>query len=156
MTTIGHYMERDHRACEGQYVLAESHVMHHDWAGALREFGQFRLQLERRMQREEQVLFPHLDRTSGNAASPTSLMRGEHGYLRAVLELMDAAIVAGSGNDFFTHADTLYLLMRQHNLKEENVVFPMADRLFDGQVTQLLALMDCIGREPPAEATAPP
>lgn len=154
MSTICLYMEREHQSCDEQYMLAESYVVQDDWDRAAREFSQFHMLFELHLRREEQVLFPHLDRASGQAAGPTSVMRAEHGHMRAVVDQMSAAVTAHASDDFFDHADTLRMLMRQHNLKEEGVLYPMADRLFEGRCAPLLEMMDDVGKMPAVAGVA--
>jgi len=45
---------------------------------------------------------------------------------------------------FAGHAETLHILMQQHNMKEEQVLYPMTDRLLGGQAADLVAQMSGI------------
>ncbi|MBJ7313479.1 hemerythrin domain-containing protein [Rugamonas sp. CCM 8940] len=142
MSSIGNYLEQDHHDCDQRYAHAEALVNQGDWDGAGAEFAVFRRQLEGHLAMEEQVMFPALEQAMGSANGPTAVMRGEHGHMRAILQDMHAAIAQREQDDFFDHADTLRMLMRQHNLKEEGILYPMADRMLaPPQVAAVLAAM---------------
>jgi hemerythrin-like domain-containing protein len=85
--------------------------------------------------KEENQLFPMMEaRGYSPHAGPTEVMRIEHREGRALLGEMDAAIpgaVVGERADcsrFRTSARTYGLLLRQHIEKEDQCLFPMADR----------------------------
>ena len=145
MITIRDYLEREHRVCDKRFANTEACIAHADWEGAAHEFAQFRQLFERHLQREELVLFPHLERTFGGAVGPTSAMRSEHRQQRALIAFMVDAVAARAEDAFFDLADTLCLLMHQHSLKEESVLYPMAARLFGDQTSTLLAKMMLLG-----------
>ena len=142
MSTIGNYLEQDHQSCDARYDTAEALVNQGDWDGAGVEFAIFRRQLEGHLAMEEQVMFPALEQAMGSANGPTAVMRSEHSHMRAILQDMHVAISQLEQDDFFDHADTLRMLMRQHNLKEEGILYPMADRLLeDAQAAAVLTAM---------------
>lgn len=142
MNKISTYMEHDHGRCDAQYALAEAQAARHAWSVAEREFARFRQLFDRHLDKEEQILFPQLERLPGNPArGPTTVMRSEHGQLRDIAALMAAALVARDSDMFFEHADTLRILMHQHNLKEESVLYPMADRLLHEHGDAVLAML---------------
>lgn len=141
MTTVGSFMARDHHQCDDQYDLAEARVVACDWGSAVTDFARFRHMLERHLGMEEQVMFPALENAMGSSNGPTNVMRGEHGHMRDIVQCMADAIANKDNEEFFNLADTLRMLMRQHNLKEEGILYPMADRFLANRLPQLLAEM---------------
>ncbi|MBV6323288.1 hemerythrin domain-containing protein [Duganella violaceipulchra] len=146
MQTIAHYLEQDHRHCDELYNLAEASIAGRDWAAATTGFATFLWQFERHLDKEERVLFARLERVMQNACGPTSVMRMEHGQMRDTLRNMGAALAQRDSDSYFDHADTLRVLMRQHNLKEEGVLYPLADRVLQEQADAIIASMDYLER----------
>jgi hemerythrin-like domain-containing protein len=74
-------------------------------------------------------------------------MRHEHDMMRELVERMQAAVDAGSADDFLGAADTLMVLMQQHNMKEEGILYPMCDQVLAGQWDDLRMQMQDISPE---------
>jgi iron-sulfur cluster repair protein YtfE (RIC family) len=142
MHTIAHYLHQEHVRCDGEYNLAEAQVSCGDWDGARRHFDAFLVLFETHLSKEEQVLFPRMERAVGNAYGPTLVMRSEHGHMREILARMQEAIAEHEAGDFFDQADAMRILMHQHNLKEEGILYPQADRLLHEQINVVLSAMD--------------
>ena len=64
---------------------------------------------------------------------PTAVMRHEHAQMRRVLEAMAQALAAADPQGLLDQGDTLLMLIQQHNLKEEHILYPMADARLPGQ-----------------------
>jgi DUF438 domain-containing protein len=85
------------------------------------------------LRREEQTLFPAFEARTGMTMGPTQVMRMEHGQMRELIDAAVDALQAGNTDDFFGQTETLLIMMQQHNMKEENVLYPMCDQhLADG------------------------
>ena len=61
------------------------------------------------------------------SGGPTQVMRTEHRQMRDLLADLARAVAARRADDFAGHGETLVILMQQHNLKEENILYPMCD-----------------------------
>ncbi|GGY35369.1 hemerythrin domain-containing protein [Pseudoduganella albidiflava] len=144
MDTIHQYLASDHRACDEQYGWAESRVACADWENATKAFATFAWHLAQHMNQEERILFPAIDRASGSAPGATAVMRSEHEHMRSLIQSMAAAIEARDGGTFFDLADGLRMLTHQHNLKEEGVLYPMAERLLGASAMAVLARMRAV------------
>ncbi len=59
---------------------------------------------------------------------PTQVMRMEHSQIRSLLEEMREAIFHGEQENFFSLSETLLIMTQQHNMKEENVLYPMCEK----------------------------
>lgn len=141
MTTLHDYLAAEHRACDAHYLEAERHILDRDWEAASDAFGRFACALEQHLQGEEALLFPAVERLMGSGAGPTAVMRMEHGHIRLLVQRMADAIDAHDANACFDHADSLRILMHQHNLKEENVLYPTALHLLGPAAQPLLEQM---------------
>lgn len=141
MNTLHAYLAGDHRACDDEYGWAESRVVCGDWPNAVQAFDGFTRHLAHHMDQEEQILFPAIERATGNTLGATAVMRTEHRHMRQLLRSMTQAIAARDADTFFAFADSLRMLTHQHNLKEEAVLYPMAERLFGDGTGDLLARM---------------
>ena len=83
--------------------------------------------MRRHFDMEEQVLFPALeDAMNMHGSGPTAVMRSEHAKMRGVLDQMADAAARGEFDAFLDHGDTLLMLVQQHNVKEEGILYPMA------------------------------
>ena len=118
----------DHRHCDGLFATAEDAAQRADWAACRAHFDAFRAAMLHHFEVEEKVLFPAFEQATGMSMGPTAMMRSEHAQMRDLLENMAAVIVAGRRDDYLGMSETLLLYMQQHNLKEENVLYPMADQ----------------------------
>ena len=66
-------------------------------------------------------------------------MRSEHQQMKGLLEEMRQALLLGNLSRIPKVSETLMLLMQQHNLKEENILYPMMDQHLANQVENLIA-----------------
>jgi len=55
-------------------------------------------------------------------------MRLEHQQIRDTFDEMNNALASGDLEEFLGQAETLLILMQQHNIKEEQMLYPMCDR----------------------------
>lgn len=124
MSAIDTLVEQ-HRACDARFADSETAARAQDWALALSHFQAFRQDMEAHFAVEEDALFPAFEAASGSSMGPTRIMRMEHQDMRDLLEDMDEALATQHLQAFLGLNDTLLILMQQHNMKEENVLYPM-------------------------------
>jgi DUF438 domain-containing protein len=67
---------------------------------------------------------------------PTQVMRGEHAQMRLLLTAAASALTAQDVDDYAGNAETLLIMMQQHNVKEENVLYPMCDQHLADQTSR--------------------
>lgn len=128
MTEITRRLSDDHNHCDDLFAAAESAVGKRHWDAAERLFAVFRNALARHFAAEEEVLFPAFESRTGMLAGPTQVMRSEHRQMTDLVERMAEAIARRDEAAYLGESETLLMLMRQHNLKEEQILYPMADR----------------------------
>lgn len=117
-----------HRHCDDLFVAAEDCVQRGDWPAAASAFGRFHDQMQAHFEAEEGLLFPAFESATGMTAGPTQMMRYEHEQMRVLLAQLAAACAAHDADAYAGAAETLLTLMQQHNMKEENILYPMCDR----------------------------
>ena len=75
------------------------------------------------------MLFPAFEQATGmNGMGPTAVMRMEHEQMRGVLSQMEQEASRGDYDALSDHGDTLQMLIQQHNVKEEGMLYPMCER----------------------------
>lgn len=139
MSSVSAAMTRDHRDCDELFAAAETKVTIGDWPGAVRAFESFRGGMERHFRMEEEALFPAFEAHTGMTAGPTQVMRLEHAEMRELFERLAAAAAARDADEFLGLAETLNLLIQQHNMKEEQVLYAMLDASLGPDAEKLLA-----------------
>lgn len=144
MATLSRYLTDDHVACDDLFAGAENAVAGADWAGGRNGFDAFRAATLRHFEREEAVLFPAFEAATGMAGGPTMVMRSEHEQMRVVLDAMAQAVAQHDATAYLGNSETLLMLLRQHNLKEEQILYPMTERALSGEAEDLLARMQGI------------
>lgn len=141
MESFNRFMGDDHRACDDLFVDAENAAHAGDWGSCRSAWTRFSAALLHHFTMEETVLFPAFERATGMARGPTEVMRQEHAQMRELLVRLEQALSAEDSAAFLGNSETLLVLMQQHNLKEENVLYPMADRVLAGERDALLETM---------------
>ena len=126
-----------HRHCDDLFVAAEESAQRGDWAAAARSFKRFHGQMKAHFDAEESVLFPAFEEASGMSGGPTEMMRYEHEQMRNLLAQLEAACAAHDGDAYGGAAETLLMLMQQHNMKEENILYPMCDQALGADAERL-------------------
>ena len=121
-----------HKHCDEIFADAEEACAKGDWAAAEKAFALLNDQLEKHFASEEDILFPAFEAATGMRSGPTEVMRVEHRQMSDLLTKMKGLLAARSVDDFGGAAETLLILMQQHNLKEENILYPMCDRVLGG------------------------
>ena len=132
---------KHHKHCDDIFAGAEEACADGDWVAGAAAFGRFRSELESHFASEEELLFPAFEHATGMTAGPTAVMRGEHEQMRALLGQMADAVAAHDADTFGGAAETLLILMQQHNMKEENILYPMCDQALgaDGELQSRIA-----------------
>lgn len=116
----------DHRACDDLWAAVEAAGEKGDGAALSAAFATFDQAMRRHLAMEEEVLFPAFEEKTGITMGPTRVMRMEHDQMRGLLAQM-AQAAASDPESVLDHGDTLLMLIQQHNMKEEGMLYPMCD-----------------------------
>jgi len=140
MPTIAEYMSTDHKACDEAFAVAEQVALDHNWGDAETLFNEFRAGMARHFRMEEDELFPTLLAAHG-PAGPVQMMLMEHEQMKTLLEQMAEVVARHDAPGYSGLSETLLIVMQQHNLKEEQILYPMADHYLASQRDTLLGRM---------------
>lgn len=131
-----------HKFCDALFADAEAAVAAADWKRADIVLQDFLDELEAHFLTEENVLFPAFESVTGMTGGPTRMMRIEHAQMRELAAQLRAAANARGADAFAGAAETLLIFMQQHNMKEENILYPMCDRSLVGGIDALDTALD--------------
>lgn len=92
-------------------------------------FKKFKFGLQRHIYWEEEILFPIFEEKTGmKNEGPTAVMRSEHRKIGEALERLHQKIRERNTNSDFEE-EQLKSLLEEHNLKEEQILYPMLDKI---------------------------
>lgn len=141
MTTISDFLAPDHQHCDNLFAAAEAAAAHGDWDSATAGFRRFQDALLHHFAMEEEVMFPAFETRTGMTQGPTAMMRSEHRQMTGLLNQMADAVARRDSDAFLGDADTLLIIMQQHNVKEEQMLYQMADQALAGEADELVERM---------------
>ena len=99
----------------------------------------FQAEMLRHLRMEEEVMFPAFEQASGmTGGGPTFVMRSEHEQMRGLIEQMGSAADGDDYDELVDLGDTLLMLIQQHNQKEEQMLYPMAEQALAADWEEIL------------------
>jgi iron-sulfur cluster repair protein YtfE (RIC family) len=116
---------QQHKDCDAHLSACESALLGGRLVEAKERYAAFNKELEAHLSLEENQLFPAFEKATGIVAGPTEVMRQEHEDLRLLLEQLGTAIESDKSREALDVIDTMNVMIAQHNVKEENVLYPM-------------------------------
>jgi iron-sulfur cluster repair protein YtfE (RIC family) len=134
----------EHRDCDAQFARAEAAASDGDLDAARPAHAAFAAAMELHLAAEETVLFPAFEARTGMTGGPTMVMRMEHQQIRGMLAQMQQALDAGELDDYLGLAETLNILIQQHNMKEEQMLYPLCDRALADEADALIGRMQAL------------
>lgn len=146
MEKLSIYCAKDHARCDAMYQAVLARVTARDWQQAALCFAGFAQALMRHMAMEETVLFTAVEQVTGTRAGPIQVLRVEHQQLRGILQRLAGAIAQCRLTDFADHADTFRIMLQQHSLKEDGMLYPLADRVLQARHAELIGQMTAFAR----------
>lgn len=125
--TINQFMTNDHRSCDGQFAQLENMVDNGNFKGAEVMFDEFHSHMLKHFDMEEKVMFDEFNKCEGGHCNPTGVMIMEHNQMRNLMDQMKKSIDDKDKNRFLGLSENLLFVMQQHNMKEEQIMYNMAD-----------------------------
>ncbi|MBI5415447.1 MAG: hemerythrin domain-containing protein [Candidatus Omnitrophica bacterium] len=99
-----------------------------DYAQAKENFKKFKFGLQRHIAWEEDILFPLFEEKTGmKDGGPTAVMRQEHRQIEQALEALHKKVQRQDPKSDLEE-DLVWNLLKQHNMKEENILYPAIDQ----------------------------
>lgn len=145
MDTISSYMTGDHHRCDELFSQAESAATGQDWGVIAAGLQVFLDSMRQHFKMEEEVLFPAFEQRTGMSMGPTQVMRMEHVQMRELFDAMADAVKQQDRDEFLGQAETLLVMMQQHNMKEEQILYRMADQMLSAEMEDVLQKMRGVG-----------
>ncbi|MGK5090980.1 hemerythrin domain-containing protein [Deltaproteobacteria bacterium TL4] len=138
------FMSRDHARCDQFYADGEAAVLDNKLEDASELLHAFALNLRRHFAMEERIAFPAFEKQTGMMGGPTQVMRMEHEQMLNTLPEIDEALDDQDYDTVLGIGETLLILMQQHNMKEENILYPMIDQHLSNaeEFIKLMQLME--------------
>ncbi|MDI6750569.1 MAG: hemerythrin domain-containing protein [Rhodocyclaceae bacterium] len=141
MPSLTEPLRHHHQYCDDLFVSAENAVRAGDWARAGLALSAFLAAMEAHFTTEEETLFPAFETATGMSMGPTRMMRHEHAQMRELFKQMEAACAVQDAEAYAGAADTLLVMMQQHNMKEENILYPMCDQRLVAETDSLAPVL---------------
>jgi len=143
MSSIKEYLTNDHRRCDEVFANMEAKAGE-DLSAAKELAQEFVADMERHFQMEERVMFLEFETKTGMTQGPTEIMRQEHTQMRNLMAQLLEAIENNDKDKFFGLSETLMILLQQHNMKEEQMLYTMAQQHLSPDADRIIAMMDSL------------
>lgn len=136
--TISAYFESDHNRLDVLFHQYQQ-IKHSDVKAAKPYFREFFKGLRRHIVWEEEVLFPFFEKVTGIMAGPTEVMRREHRQIGEILDRLHQK-VRDANPDTDKEEQEVLAVLKPHNEKEENILYPAIDQASSPDVKATLFL----------------
>ena len=133
---ISSYMKNEHRECDTFFAEAEEAVAKDNWETANEKFLAFANETILHFKKEEEELFPTFESHTGMTQGPTQVMRYEHEQVRQLIGQMAGALEDKDKDAYLSLAESMMILLQQHNMKEEQMLYAMCDRQLPPQLRE--------------------
>jgi len=143
MSTIKEFLTSDHGRCDEYFADMEKNATE-SLEGAKESCEAFIHETEKHFQMEERVMFEEFESKTGMTEGPTAMMRHEHAQMRGLMAQMLEAIEAGNKDKFFGTTETFMILQQQHNMKEEQMLYPMAQQHLSAESDRIIDMMSSL------------
>ena len=143
MRNIKTFLTDDHRECDEIFATMENEATT-SLESASESCLKFCEAMERHFQMEERVMFVEFEAKTGMREGPTQMMRMEHTQMRSIMKQMQEALQEGNSDKFFGLTETLMIYMQQHNMKEEQMLYTMAQQHLSGEAERIVDMMESI------------
>lgn len=144
MESISSFLTHDHRACDEEFANMENAVASENWQEAEEKFNKFTTDLLHHFDMEEQVMFQAFEQKTGMTQGPTMVMRMEHDQMRQIVTQLKEDLDTKNKDHFFGVSESLMMLMQQHNMKEEQMLYAMADAHLGADVVKIVEDMKAL------------
>lgn len=125
--SISDYYEKDHDRLD---ILFRDYLKlkNLNFAKAKENYVAFKHGIERHIALEREVLFPTFQRKTGIVEGPIAALEEEHRQILTLVERINLRIQRNDSSSNRLEHD-LMVILGHHNVKEENVLYPVLDHL---------------------------
>jgi len=132
---ITSFYTHDHDELDG-YFKEFQELKRQDYPQAKEYFNKFKFGLQRHIVWEEEILFLLFEEKTGMKESgPTEVMRQEHKQIAQYMEALHTK-VQHQDPETDLEEQLLWNLLKQHNMKEESILYPAIDQLVSDKERQ--------------------
>jgi uncharacterized protein (DUF2249 family)/hemerythrin-like domain-containing protein len=125
---VSEYLGWDHQRLDAILAQVTRLVREGAHQDAARPFAEFACGLNWHIDAEEMTLFPAFEEKTGMRDGPTAVLREEHRLIRLRMNEITNALRAGNVPAIERAIGALGDALDDHNIKEEQVLYPMTDR----------------------------
>ncbi|RZI42047.1 hemerythrin domain-containing protein [Herbaspirillum sp. HC18] len=151
MDTICEYLKFDHQRCDDLFERVETSIAERNWKDGIHRFRLYDNLMRQHIRMEEKILLPAFAQAMAGSAGPISMLQAEHVRIHGLIERMWEAIREFNAIDFALHAETLTLLMQEHTMKEDDMLYPLLDRALGANSAKIVrAMAEFLQPEAPA------
>lgn len=139
---LAFFFEQDHRDCDARWIDVEELLDAGDIELAQAAWQKYDASMRRHLAMEDEVLFPAFEaRSDATGESPVAALKLEHEQMEGLLDQIAEAIDAADTELAIDLGDTLLMLVQQHNAREEDMLYPEAEKLLTGEWDELSAAL---------------
>ncbi len=131
---ISQFMTQEHRDCDSEFAEAEQAVADNKWSKAEEKFIVFANSTLTHFKREEDELFPTFEAQTGSTEGPTQVMRFEHEQVKGLIGKLAETLEDKDRDAYLSLCESMMILLQQHNMKEEQMLYAMCDRVLPQEV----------------------
>ena len=130
-------MKNEHRECDTLFASTEEAIALNEWEVAEKRFVEFSNTTLTHFKKEEEELFAAFEAQTGSSQGPTSVMRFEHEQVKGLIGKMAEALQSQERDTCLSLAESMMILLQQHNMKEEQMLYAMCDRVLPPQTKEV-------------------
>ncbi len=142
MASIKEFMTKDHRHCDDTFAAMEQKANSEGLAAAKELYNKMAEEMEHHFQMEERVIFPAFEEKTGMTEGPTQMMRMEHTQMRSLIKEIGEALDEDNKDRFFGLTETMMIMVQQHNMKEEQMLYTMVQQHLSAENDQIMMMME--------------
>ena len=131
--TINQFMTTEHRDCDNKFANLENIIDSGNFEGGKLMFDEFITHMLKHFKMEEEVMFKEFNDCEGGGCNPTGVMLMEHEQMRNLFSQMQEAINGSNKEKFLGLSENLLFIMQQHNMKEEQMMYNLADNALNSE-----------------------
>ncbi|WP_448210959.1 hemerythrin domain-containing protein [Colwellia sp. MEBiC06753] len=131
MSLINQFFSTDHKRLDYLFAAFKSWLLL-DKAQSSKFFTVFKNDLIKHIDQEENILFPLIEKLAPMSKGPTNVMCSEHMVIKRLLNDIEHRLNDTTPQDLPEILE-LETLLSSHNMKEENILYPMIDQNINQQ-----------------------
>jgi hemerythrin-like domain-containing protein len=128
MSSIKDFLSTDHRECDEMFSKFEEALERSSAQEIEALYEEMRDRFFNHFKMEEEVVFKEFLESAGSGCNPIPVMISEHENMRSLISRIGESIKSGNKDMIYSLLDTLMIVVQQHNMKEENVMYNLLDQ----------------------------